>query len=61
MENSSMDALNVGVAETGFWQTVAVALAALARSAGCSASGCPLPEIREAARDLRAWSSASEL
>jgi hypothetical protein len=38
-----------------FWHSIAGALASLARSAGCSADSSPLPEIREAARDLREW------
>jgi hypothetical protein len=37
----------------GFWDALGSALAALARRTGSSASGCPLPEVREAARDLR--------
>jgi hypothetical protein len=39
--------------ENGFWDTFGSALAALARRTGGSASGCPLPEVREAARDIR--------
>jgi hypothetical protein len=39
--------------EDGFWEAVGSALATLARRTGSSASGCPLPEVREAARDLR--------
>ena len=41
--------------ETRFWGTVGTAIAGLAKQAGCSARECPLPEIREAARDLREW------
>ena len=37
---------------TGFWSTVAAALAALARNSGCSLHDSPLPELREVARDL---------
>jgi hypothetical protein len=40
-------------ADNGFWEAFGSALAALARRTGSSASGCPLPEVREAARDLR--------
>jgi hypothetical protein len=39
----------------GFWQMVSAALAALARKSGCSLLESPLPEIREAARDLQDW------
>ena len=39
--------------DTGFWEAFGSALAALARRTGSSASGCPLPEVREAARDIR--------
>jgi hypothetical protein len=39
--------------DSGFWAAVGSALAALARRTGSSASGCPLPEVREAARDIR--------
>jgi hypothetical protein len=39
--------------DSGFWEAVGSALAALARRTGSSASGCPLPEVREAARDIR--------
>jgi hypothetical protein len=39
--------------ESGFWEAFGSALAALARRTGSSASGCPLPEVREAARDMR--------
>jgi hypothetical protein len=38
--------------EIGFWQVVGSALATLARRTGCSASECPLPEVRAAARDV---------
>jgi hypothetical protein len=41
-------------ADNGFWEAFGSALAALARRTGSSASGCPLPEVREAARDIRA-------
>jgi hypothetical protein len=41
--------------ETHFWGTVGTAIAGLAKRAGCSARECPLPEIREAARDLDEW------
>jgi hypothetical protein len=39
--------------ESGFWEAFGSALAALARRTGSSASGCPLPEVRAAARDIR--------
>jgi hypothetical protein len=39
--------------DNGFWEAFGSALAALARGTGFSASGCPLPEVREAARDIR--------
>jgi hypothetical protein len=40
-------------AENSFWEAFGSAIAALARGTGFSASGCPLPEVREAARDMR--------
>jgi hypothetical protein len=39
--------------DNSFWEAFGSALAALARRTGSSASGCPLPEVREAARDMR--------
>jgi hypothetical protein len=47
-----MDAFYAGDARGRFWPTVGSALAGLARRAGCSASACPMPEVREAARDM---------
>ncbi len=43
-----------------FWGTVGAAVAGLAKRAGCSADHCPLPEVREAARDLREWDSSAD-
>jgi hypothetical protein len=40
-----------------FWHSVAAAIAALARQAGCSIDQCPLPEIREAGQELKSGSS----
>jgi hypothetical protein len=48
-----MDAFYAGDASGRFWPTIGSAIAGLARRAGCSASACPLPEVREAARDMR--------
>jgi hypothetical protein len=39
--------------DNSFWEAFGSAVAALARRTGSSVSGCPLPEVREAARDLR--------
>jgi hypothetical protein len=39
--------------DNSFWEAFGSALATLARRTGSSASGCPLPEVREAARDMR--------
>jgi hypothetical protein len=50
-----MDDLEHRRQETRFWGTVGTAIAGLAKRAGCSAKQCPLPEIREAARDLDEW------
>lgn len=56
MNTPLMDDLEHRRQETRFWGTVGTAIAGLAKRAGCSARECPLPEIREAARDLdRAW------
>jgi hypothetical protein len=42
---------------TGFWQTVASVLAALARKGGGSLTDNPLPELRYAARE---WEQAAD-
>jgi hypothetical protein len=42
-----------------FWGTLGTAIVGLARRAGCSARDCPLPEIREAARDIDEWTIPS--
>ena len=39
------------------WQAFGGAVTGLARQAGCTASACPLPEVREAARELSDWPS----
>jgi hypothetical protein len=41
------------------WGTLGTAIVGLARRAGCSAKECPLPEIREAARDIDEWTIPS--
>ena len=40
---------------------VGAAIAALARSAGCSVDESPLPEVREVAAELREWRQARRL
>ena len=56
MNTPLMDDLEHRRQQTHFWGTVGTAIAGLAKRAGCSARECPLPEIREAARDLDEWS-----
>jgi hypothetical protein len=53
MRSVQRDLSAAGQPENGFWEAFGSALAALARRTGSSASGCPLPEVREAARDIR--------
>jgi hypothetical protein len=49
VENAGKEAVQV---RSGFWHAVVAAFGALARRTGCSLNESPLPEIREAARDL---------
>ena len=59
MKKQHTEVLETGPGENGFWDTFGSALAAIARRTGSSASACPLPEVREAARELREWPPAS--
>jgi hypothetical protein len=55
MESMGTEARKDAGAPLGFWITLGGAIAGLARRAGCSAEGCPLPEVREVVADLRDW------
>jgi hypothetical protein len=59
MRKRHTEVLQTSSEDNGFWETFGSALAAVARRTGSSASACPLPEVREAVRELREWPGPS--